>query len=63
MHEIRYGLTEGIDVSIYASPEFNAKQMQQIRYGLETRIDVSIYAKPEFNMSLLMLNQNLIAIK
>lgn len=43
MHEIRYGLTEGIDVSIYASPEFNAEQMQQIR-------DTSIYADPKFNL-------------
>ena len=44
--EIRKGLENGIDVSIYAKPEFNWRQMREIREGLETGIDVSSYADP-----------------
>ncbi len=43
------GIEKGLDVSIYAKPEFNAKQMYEIRLGLEEGLDVSIYAKPEFH--------------
>ena len=49
MCQIRHGLKNGIDVSVYAKPEFEADQMEQIRIGLEKRIDVSAYAKPELN--------------
>ena len=48
MEEIRRGLQENLDVSIYAKPEFNFAQMQEIRFGLEDNLDISIYAKPEF---------------
>ena len=47
--EVRYGLEKGLDVSLYARPEFNHQQMEQIRYGLENGLDVFAYAKPEFN--------------
>lgn len=46
LREIRKGLQEGLDVSIYADHEFNWHQMREIRRGLEKRLDVSIYAKP-----------------
>ena len=46
LREIRKGLQEGLDVSIYADHEFNWHQMREIRRGLESRLDVSIYAKP-----------------
>lgn len=49
MEEIRRGLQENLDVSIYAKPEFNFVQMQEIRFGLEDNLDISIYAKPEFH--------------
>ena len=32
--EIRLGIEKGLDVSIYAKPEFNEYQMFNIRYGL-----------------------------
>ncbi len=38
------GLEEGLDVSIYAKPEYNEWQMEQIRLGLKDHIDVSVYA-------------------
>lgn len=38
-----------VDVSLYASPEFNFMQMGQIRMGLEKGIDVSIYANPNID--------------
>lgn len=44
--EIRKGLENGIDVSIYATPEFNWQQMREIREGLAAGIDVSSYADP-----------------
>lgn len=46
LREIRKGLQEGLDVSIYADHEYNWHQMREIRRGLENRVDVSIYAKP-----------------
>lgn len=46
LREIRKGLLEGLDVSIYADHEFNWHQMREIRRGLESRVDVSVYAKP-----------------
>lgn len=51
LHEIRKGLASGVDVSLYALPEFNWAQMYEIRKGLESGIDVSVYAKPEFHHS------------
>ena len=47
MSEIRRGLKDNLDVSIYVKPEFNWKQMSQIRLGLKNNLDVSIYANPE----------------
>lgn len=44
--EIRKGLYNGIDVSIYAKPEFKWQQMREIREGLEAGIDVTSYADP-----------------
>ena len=38
-----------MNVSIYATPDFTWKQMEQIRLGLEANIDVSIYANPELD--------------
>jgi len=48
LKQIEKGIIAGVDVSIYAKPEFVWKQMEQIRWGLEEGLDVSIYAKPEF---------------
>ena len=36
MQQIRYGLKSGVDVSIYAKPEFDEAQMEQIRAELMT---------------------------
>ena len=47
--QIRFGLEKGLDISIYAKPEFKGSQMEQIRFGLEKGLNVSIYAKPEFD--------------
>ena len=47
--QISFGLQKGLDISIYAKPEFKGSQMEQIRFGLEKGLNVSIYAKPEFD--------------
>ena len=46
MREIRFGLVERVDVSVYAKSCFDAEQMWFIRRGINEGIDVSIYAKP-----------------
>ncbi len=48
LDQISKGVEDGLDVSIFAKPEFDKAQMDQIRKGLENNLDVSIYAKPEF---------------
>ena len=49
MEEIRLGLGFSVDVSIYATTEFDWFQMRQIRIGLERKLNVSLYAKPEIS--------------
>lgn len=47
--EIKRGIEEGLDVSLYSNPEFNWLQMEQIRMGLKDEINASIYANPAYN--------------
>lgn len=47
--EILLGQEEGLDVSLYANPEFNWLQMEQIRMGIKDKVDVSIYANPAYS--------------
>ena len=47
--QIRTGLEDNLNVSIYANPEFNVYQMNQIRLGLVDNLDVSKYANKDFN--------------
>ena len=49
LREIQKGLKQGLDVSCYLNPKFDAYQMLIIRYGLELGLDVSCYAKPEID--------------
>ena len=49
MREIKLGLQDNIDVSIYAKECFDWKQMEVIRIGLEEGYDVSVYAREIFN--------------
>ena len=41
LNEIHLGYQSEIDYTIYAKPEFSAKQMEEIRRGLEDGIDVT----------------------
>ncbi len=47
--EILLGEEEGLDVSLYSSPEFNWLQMEQIRTGIKDKVDVSVYADPTYS--------------
>ena len=49
MKEIREGLEDGLDVSIYADPKFDDYQMTELRLGLWHGIDASTYANPEYS--------------
>lgn len=45
--EIKRGVLNKLNVSLYLDSNFNEEQMYMIRRGLEKKIDVSVYAKPE----------------
>ena len=47
--EIKYGLEMGLDVSVYARPEFLAIQMREIRVGMLEHLPIEWYAKPEYD--------------
>lgn len=47
--QIKRGLKSGVDVTIYAEPEYDWLQMSALRLGLERGLDVTVYAKPELN--------------
>jgi uncharacterized protein (DUF342 family) len=44
IRQICEGLVDGLDVSVYAKPEYDWRQMQEIRIGLENRVDISWYS-------------------
>lgn len=47
--EIEEGRKAGLDVTLYAKPEFLAIQMRQIRLGMQEGLDVSKYASLEYD--------------
>lgn len=47
--EIEEGTRDGLDVSIYAKPEFLAIQMRQIRLGLMDNLPVEYYASVDYD--------------
>ena len=49
MLEIVFGLKDGVDVSLYAKPEYDYMQMGVIRFGLLNGIDITHYAFPEYS--------------
>ena len=49
MDEIKLGLKNKVDVSIYAKKEFDCFQMYEIRLGLQNNLDVSFYANSNFS--------------
>ena len=49
LEQIRLGLENNVDVSIYAKPEYTWEQMNEIRYGLVINVDILFYAKKEFS--------------
>lgn len=49
LQEIKYGLLDGVDVSVYTDARFSAAQMKQIRLGLLQGLDVWDYTDPIFN--------------
>ena len=49
MQEIRIGLFNNLNVSIYAKEQYDHRQMEQIRIGLKENLKVSLYANPEYD--------------
>lgn len=50
MEEIRLGLMNDLDVTLYANQEYDWEQMKEIRLGLKDNLDVLAYARPEYNI-------------
>ncbi len=44
---INIGLSKNLDVSVYADPKYDWRQMDQIRLGLYNGVDVSKYNDPK----------------
>ncbi len=57
MLEIKFGIQDRVDYSIYAKNEYNAPQMMEIRLGLVNGIDVSSYADPHIERSITNANR------
>lgn len=49
IREIKAGLEEDLDVSLYADNRFLFLQMREIRKGLEAGVDVNWFADPEYD--------------
>ena len=49
MEAIYEDMEQGLDISWYAKPEFDAFTMRIIKLGLEKGVDVSFVAKPELD--------------
>lgn len=49
IRQIRMGLEEKIDVSIYANPNYNWQQMRELRIGLREGLDVTPYRNQLYN--------------
>ena len=49
LEEIREGIKNGVDVSIYADEKYIFLQMAEIRKGLENGIDVTPYLDEEYD--------------
>ncbi len=47
--EVQAGIDKGLNVSLYANPEYMAIQMRQLRMGLEEGLDVSVYSNLEYD--------------
>ena len=58
MEEIRLGLKNKVDVSVYANKKYDNKQMKEIRLGLEANIDVSSYLDPVLNPKTMRKRKN-----
>ena len=43
------GVENGLDISVYANPNYDSYQMNEIRWGLEKNLDVTQYATTKYN--------------
>lgn len=43
LKQIKLGLDEGLDVSVYADPVYDWRQMRELREGLKNGLDVGVY--------------------
>ena len=46
--EIKSGIENKVNLSVYAKTDYDSFQMFEIRIGLQGNLDVSLYANPDF---------------
>ena len=63
MKAIRRGLEQGLDISVYAKPEFDGCQMEEIRDGLESGVDVSTYADPNLDWEVMCAQREALVLE
>ena len=51
MKQIRWGLEDNLDVSVYAKSNLTHNQMNEIRYSLSKKLNISKYANLNFNVN------------
>lgn len=49
--EMRAGLEEGLDISVFAKPEYSFDQMREIRLGMSSGVNFLLYCVPEMHYS------------
>ena len=57
---LRKGYDEGLDISLYANPNFEYEQMSYIRQGLENNVDISKYASTNYSHFLMEIIYHLL---
>lgn len=53
MKVIRNALEEGVDVTPFASTEYDYMQMEQIKEGIKEGIDISLICNPKYDYSVM----------
>lgn len=49
LEQIRLGLEDNLNVSVYANDNFTWAQMEQLRLGLKDNLNVEVFANPNYS--------------
>lgn len=60
MKELKKGYEHGINIFLYANPDFEYEQMSYIRQGLENNVDINKYASTNYSHFLIEIIYHLL---